>query len=129
VEKLIFRLCALGFLAGAAYHISALVAPGAPWLEPSPPWRHALFVAVNLAGAAGFWTRPRWLVFPVAALAAQQVVSHGLYGWAVWRDERRVDRASVLVLLAMPALVALLARGHREAPRRVTPAAPEAAPR
>jgi hypothetical protein len=39
--------------------------------------RHAVFVGINAVGAALLVWRPRWLVLPIGALAAQQIVSHG----------------------------------------------------
>src|SRR6185312_10756746 len=86
------------FAVSAAYHAVALARPG--FGEPSPAWRHALFVAVNLAFAAGFARPPRWFVLPVALLAVQQLASHGAYALGVWHAERRVDWASVGVLVA-----------------------------
>ena len=102
------RLFALGFAAGAVYHAVGLARPA--WTEPAPAWRHALFVAVNAAAAAGLLRyRPAFLL-PFAGLVLQQVWSHGRYGWLVWRAQGRVDWASVAVLVFMPFLLVLLVR-------------------
>jgi hypothetical protein len=114
----VFAILAVGFLAGALYHAVALVDTARA--EPAPPWRHALFVAVNLAAAGGVLARPRFFVWLFAALTAQQVYGHGTYGWRVWRAEGRVDWASVVVLVAMPLVLGLLARdalARRASPR------------
>lgn len=100
------RPFAAPFLAAAAYHLTGLLRPG--WTEPAPPWRHALFVAVNALAAAALWRWRRAWLPAFAALAAQQLWSHGRYGLAVWRLESRIDWASVAVLLFMPALLAAL---------------------
>ena len=104
----VFVVGSLAFVAGAAYHAVGLVRPD--WTEPIPPWRHAAFVAVNAGVVAGLLWRPRWFVAVFALLVAQQLYGHSTYGWEVWRDERRVDWASVAVVLGMPIVLALLVR-------------------
>src|SRR5215467_12600686 len=91
---------ALGFVCAAVFHALALVRPDLA--EPSPPWRHALFVGVNLAVAAGFLWRPRGFKVVFALLCAQQLYGHGTYALGVWRDSHRIDWASIVVLVAMP---------------------------
>lgn len=81
--------------------------------EPSPPWRHALFAAVNLSAAVGALWRPRGVVAAFALLTAQQLYSHGAYALDVWRDERRVDWASAVVLAGMPVVLALFVADAR----------------
>jgi hypothetical protein len=81
--------------------------------EPSPPWRHAVFAAVNLSAAAGALFRPRGFVLAFALLTAQQLYSHGTYAADVWRDERRIDWASVVVLAGMPVALALFVADAR----------------
>jgi hypothetical protein len=102
----VVRLFALPFAAGGLYHAAGLFWPA--WTEPSPPWRHALFVAVNAAAAAGLLRYRRAFLPAYCLLALQQVYGHSVYGWSVWRAEHRVDWASVAVLLFMPALVWVL---------------------
>ena len=97
---------ASGLALAAAFHAAAAVVPS---LAPSSPtWRHALFVAINLAAAAGLVWRPRGFVPLFALLSVQQLVSHGAEAWRAHRDEGRVDVASVVVLCAMPVALALL---------------------
>jgi len=105
---IVFLLIAIAFAAAALYHAAALVEPSIG--EPSPAWRHALFVVVNGAVGLLFVRRPRWFAAVFALLALQQLYSHGTHGWAVWRDQHRVDWASVLVVLAVPLIALLL--GH-----------------
>ena len=102
-----FRVLAACFAIAAAFHAAALVAPSIA--EPSPPWRHALFVVTNAVVAVGMVRRPRGFVVAFALLSAQQLLSHGMYAFALFHAERRVDWASVVVLLAMPAILAFLA--------------------
>jgi hypothetical protein len=99
---LIRRLLALGLALAAGYHVVAIVngSGGAG--------RHALFVAINLLFAAGFWRPFRGFVVLVAVLAAQQLVSHGQTLLRVLETEQRVDWPSVIVLIAMPLAVAVL---------------------
>ena len=104
----LYRVLAVGFALSSAYHAAAIAFPSIA--EPSPAWRHGLFVAVNAAMAAGFVRRPWFFPYVFALLAVQQVYSHGTYGWQVWTQEHRVDWASVLVLAAVPAIACQLLR-------------------
>ncbi len=110
-----FGALAVVFAGVAAFHALALVRPD---LAPSsPPWRHALFVAVDTAAAAGIAERPRGFVFAFAALVVQQLVSHGTAAWGVWAEERRIDVVSLLVVIGMPAALLALAIDSRERAR------------
>ena len=57
--------------------------------------------------------RPRWFVFAFAVLCAQQLYSHGTFAWAMWRDHAQIDWASIVVLVTMPAALALLVIDRR----------------
>jgi hypothetical protein len=104
--RLAFWIIAAAFALAALFHVAALVAPSIA--EPSPPWRHLLFAATNVAVAVGMVRRPRLFVVAFALLTVQQVVSHGAYAWTLWASEGRVDWASAVVLASMPAVLALL---------------------
>jgi hypothetical protein len=112
------RLFALALAAAAAHHALAIVVPRAG--DASSPGRHALFVVINLVFAVGF-LRP-WRGFPllVAALCAQQIVSHGATLVRVLRAEHRLDWPSIAVLIVMPlaTVVVFLDTGWRHALRR-----------
>jgi hypothetical protein len=71
--RALFTLLALLSLAAAVYHFIGLFQP----LNGSPPWRHGLFVAIDLSCAYGFLRRPRWFVWFFGALAMQQGYGHG----------------------------------------------------
>jgi hypothetical protein len=114
----LFRFVALAFVCAALFHLSALLWPSIA--EPVPPWRHALFVVINAALALGMRRRPRGFAFVFALFTAQQLWSHGVSGWQVWRDEQRVDWASLVTLLFLPGVLALLIREAR-APRSPAP--------
>lgn len=72
--------------------------------DDDPTWRHAVFVVFNAVVAACFalGVRSRAFALGMTALAAQQLVSHGGLALRTWRDEGRVDVASVVVVVAMP---------------------------
>ena len=107
-----FAILAIGFFAAGAFHAVALFAPDVA--APSPPWRHALFVIVNVAVGLGMLRRPRWFTPLFGLLCAQQLVSHGLFSWEVWQAEHRIDWASVVVFVFMPATFLLL---RKQGPR------------
>ena len=98
---------ACGFV--AAFHACAIVAPEIS--EPSPRWRHALFVAVNLFFAASFVRRDRRIALPYLALAAQQAWSHGTAFMAA-RRAGHFDLQSVVVLASLPLIGVLVAYGR-----------------
>ncbi|HEU4411908.1 MAG TPA: hypothetical protein VFS43_42095 [Polyangiaceae bacterium] len=112
-KRVAYGLLALAFAGAAAVHAAALLSPR---LDPSaPPWRHALFVGINVACALGFVLRPRWLAAPFALLVVQQLFSHGGQALRAWREAGRVDVPSLAVLVVMPLALALLASDARAA--------------
>jgi len=111
IPRGVFLSIAAFFAAGAVFHLAALVRPAVA--DPSPPWRHALFVLVNVAVALGMRWRPRGFALGFALLAAQQLWSHGVTGALAWRDERRIDWASLVVVVGMPTVLALLVADAR----------------
>jgi len=106
-----FRVAAGLFTVAACFHAACLVDPGLG--EPSPPWRHAVFLGINLGAAAGLLFRPRWFFFAFALLLGQQLASHGMDGWRVWTEERRIDWASIAVLAGMPLVAVALTRERK----------------
>jgi len=104
----LFRGLALGFLCAAAFHAACIV--DAALGEPSPPWRHALFIAVNVGVAIGTLWRPGWFLFVFALFAGQQLASHAMDGWRAFSVEQRVDWASLVVVLGVPVVFFALAR-------------------
>jgi len=105
------RALALPFLAAAIFHAVALQWPAVA--EPSPPARHALFVVVNALLAAGLVKRPRGFVAVFALFTAQQLLSHVQSGYLVWREQHRLDWASLVTVVFVPAVLALLVRDAR----------------
>jgi hypothetical protein len=103
---------AFAFAFAAAFHLAAIIWPA---LGPSDSAaRHGVFVGLDAALAVGFARPPRWLALPVALLCAQQLFSHGGDIVRAWHDGRRVDWASVAVVGAMPAALAVaIAEGLR----------------
>jgi hypothetical protein len=95
----------------------ALAALGVLPAGSSTPARHALFVLINLAAAAGVWRRPRGFVWLFAALTAQQLYSHGSDAWREHAAGASIDPASLVVLVGMPLVLFALAWDARS--RRV----------
>jgi hypothetical protein len=87
------------FITGALFHLYALFAA-----DSSPPWRHALFAAINLGVAWACWRQPRWFIWAFAPLLLQQLYSHGTDFARTWPE--RIDWQSLVVLVGMP-IVAL----------------------
>ncbi len=103
----------LGAVGVACFHGAAIIVPTIS--EPSPPWRHALFIGVNLFFGFAFLRRARWLPVPFAVLSAQQVYSHGT-DLIEARAVGHTDLQSLAVLATLPVLAVLVALGR--VPRR-----------
>ena len=82
-------MAALFALAGA-YHLFGFFFPAL--VASSPPWRHALFVAINAAGASLMLKRPPWMIYPFAVLTAQQLYDQFTYGEKSWLALRHFAR-------------------------------------
>jgi hypothetical protein len=98
-----FAIC---FAFVSLYHLAA-----ACWTSIDPTSsrsRHALFVLVDAGFAYGLWRRPRGFFWVFAALAVQQIHSHGRVLLNQLRDEHRLDWASAVVLAAVVVVTTLL---------------------
>ncbi len=102
---------ALGFVAGAVFHLASLVRPDLG--SPSPPWRHATFVAVNLFFGWAMLRPPRWLVVPAAVLVAQQGYGHGVDLLAAARVGH-FDGQSAVTLAILPLVAWVGLRATRD---------------
>jgi hypothetical protein len=102
----VFAILACVFVFAAVFHAAAFVQPAIA--EPVPRWWHALFVGVNLALAVGVWKRPRWLPVVFALYVVQQFAEHAPRGVTVWRDEHRIDWASLGSIAFVPVVLGLL---------------------
>jgi hypothetical protein len=116
----VFRWLAPAFAFAAIFHAAALFAPSIA--EPVPPWWHALFVVVNVALAIGVVVRPRGFVIAFAVYTLQQLLEHGHRGVVVWRDEHRLDWASLVSIVFVPIVLALLVCDARSRPAPLTSA-------
>ena len=101
----------------AIFHAVAIFVPTVS--EPSPPWRHGVFVLVNLFFAWAFLTRARWLPLPFGALCIQQAWSHGSAFLAA-RAVGHTDLQSLAVLVTLPCLLPIVWLGRKPAPDRAT---------
>ncbi len=96
-------VAALVFASVAVFHGLALLWPTIS--NPSPPWRHAIFVVVALLIAFAFARKWRWLWLPMSILVVQQLLGHGRDFFAALAEAPlRIDWQSLAVLVAMPAL-------------------------
>jgi hypothetical protein len=98
----------LPFLLGSLYHVITIVAPG--FGEPSPNWRHALFVLVGLVMTALAFKRRKAFKAFLLILSIQQIYSHGSYLIEVWKLEHRIDYWSVITLAGFPLMLAMSSR-------------------
>ncbi len=94
------------FAVVSVYHATAIAWRG---LDPtSSALRHALFVVIDFGVGLCLWLRPRGFFWVFAALAVQQLHSHGLALLHAWSFEHRVDWLSVLVMTVVPWVCYLL---------------------
>jgi hypothetical protein len=91
-----FRILAVALALVTAFHAAAVVAPGLG--IPGTRLRHALWVPIAAIGTVLVLRRPRWLVFPFAA-----VTVFGVYGHLDRLTERwpALDWIAALDLLAI----------------------------
>jgi hypothetical protein len=106
-------LIGFGCFAVALFHAAAIVWPGVS--EPSPPWRHALFIGINAFFGAAFVRRVRWLPWALAPLTVQQIWSHG-EGFLQARAAQppRWDLQSLSMLVTLPVLWVVVVAARRE---------------
>jgi hypothetical protein len=107
------RLAAAAFAVVAIFHAAALAMPE---IDPSPAWRHALFVGINGAYAVAFATRPPWLIFAFLPLAVQQAASHGS-SFVRGLGAGTLDWKSAVVLAGLPVLAWVAYGARRAGPR------------
>ena len=96
------------FVTAAAFHLAHIMRPAAG--DPSGPVRHAVFVAINLAVAAGLWLRPAALRIAFGVLVVQQITSHGAAAWSAWADRHQIDLVSFAIVVLLPLTWAVLWR-------------------
>jgi hypothetical protein len=116
---LAFSIAAIGALAAAAIHATALAVPAfaaAAYPPAYPLWRHALFVAIDLILAALFVRRPRWFVWAYAVLTVQVIAGHGGAAWASWHRDGRISWIDAAALVAVPLALVLLVMDRRTTP-------------
>jgi len=100
----------VGAVLVALFHAAAIFTPALS--EPSPGWRHALFVGINLFFAFAFLTRARWLPVPFAVLSVQQLWSHGRSFLAAGAAGH-LDAQSLAVLVTLPVLAVVVGMGRK----------------
>lgn len=106
LDRLPLLLGAL-FAVGGLFHLIGIFAPGIG--NAASSGRHAVFVGINAFFAAAFFLRQRWTILPVSALVAQQAYSHGADLLRA-HEEGRTDVQSLVVLLFLPAVLAVAVR-------------------
>lgn len=106
-----FGVFAALILLAAVYHVIGLFLPQ---ISPmTPPWRHALFVGINLAMAWLMLRRPPWFWALFALLTVQQLYGHGGKLLGHWRAAGQIEWISMLVVIGMPIMAFLLFRDWR----------------
>ncbi|MBY0517996.1 MAG: hypothetical protein K2P81_13895 [Bacteriovoracaceae bacterium] len=98
----------LPFLLGSAYHVLALLIPN--FGEPSPTWRHLLFLLIGLVMTALAYKNKKAFKWALSLLSIQQIYSHGSYLIEVWKIENRIDYWSVITLVAFPLMMVMSSR-------------------
>ena len=104
--RVLFALVALAFVITAGIHLARGIAP--PPGDDAAAARHALFVAINLAAAAGVLLRPRWFAAPFALLVLQQLGSHGGRAVATAQAGAVPGAEDLAVVLFMPLVLGAL---------------------
>jgi hypothetical protein len=106
----IFPLIAVAAALAALWHMAGIL--GLNHHTRFPPWRHAIFVAVDLGAAWYLLHRPRWGLPLFILLAVQQSISHGSSLFRHWRAGQP-DWMSLVVLAIIYATLGLLMVDNR----------------
>lgn len=101
----LFSWLAAGAAVAATYYLGAFGVAWAHMNLNAAGWRHLAFVGIDTVLSLLVFLRPRWLVVPVAIVAAQALWSNGQGCWVSLRDARHVDWISLTVLLYIPILL------------------------
>ena len=104
IFHIIFFIAALLAFASLLFHVKEYFYPGAQ----SPPWRHAVFFAVNCICIFGLLKRPEWFTWFIAILTIQQWYSHGSYVIELWQKQHTIHWISVGVIIFLPVIFILL---------------------
>ena len=108
------------FVGAALYHLAALLIPQFGRLAYSPDyprWRHLVFILLDLLFAKLLLMRPKWLVWPLAALTLQVLLGHALPAWELWKQQQRIDWISIVVVAGVLAAFALITTDSLRASR------------
>jgi surface polysaccharide O-acyltransferase-like enzyme len=109
-RQLFFRVCSILAIIAAIYHAVGIFYP----INPSPPWRHAIFVGVCLFCAYGFENRPTKFIYVFGVLVVQQFFSHGSYLIEQWNGAHDIHWISLALLLVLPVIFFNLIAENRE---------------
>jgi hypothetical protein len=101
----VFWISAILFLGAALFHLYGLLLSGG---DPKLVAFHGAFVVIDPLTAFFLLKRPNWLAFAFAVLTVQQIYSHGMDALTAWREDSRVDFVSLIIIVFMPALLALI---------------------
>ena len=104
IFRIIFIVAAVLSFGALLYHAKGIFYPA----PPTPAWRHAIFVLVNITCIYGLLKRPKWFTWFVGALTLQQWYSHGGYAIELWQKQHIIHWISVGVVFFMPLLFILL---------------------
>lgn len=97
-RPLLFKFGAFLSSIAAIYHFIGIFYP----ISSAPPYRHALFVLVNLFCTYGFLKRPKLFVVFFSFLFVQQLYSHGGSLIQEWTASGSIDKIDLLVVILIP---------------------------
>ena len=109
-RKKLFILFSFFACLAALYHFVGIFYQ----FDKSPPWRHAIFVAINLICIYGFIKRPKYFFYFLLALLIQQCYSHGTYLWNMWMEQKKIHWLSVIDIVVLIAGFICLYEDKRE---------------
>ena len=104
IFQVIFIIAALMMFGALLFHVKGFFYP----VPPTPPWRHAIFVAVTALCIYGVLKRPRWFIWFTGILTVQQWYSHGSYALEFWQKQHSIHWISMGVIVFMPLLFIVL---------------------
>ena len=106
-----FRILAAASALATAFHAAAVVAPGLG--IPGTRLRHALWIPITALGVPLLLRRPRWFVFPFAAVTGFGVYAHIQRLTERWPALDWIAAMDILTIVGLPLALGLLIADRR----------------
>ncbi len=102
--KFIWKFAIFTFFVAGFYHFIGIFYE----VNDAPPYRHFVFVLINLFCIYGFYKRPKYFVFLFFLLVINQLDTHGGSLLRDWGDKGIINWIDLFVVILVPLFFAHL---------------------